>query len=526
MAINRFNKPVNSQVISQFAPKDLNMIAKVLSTKQGRFDQEEAKNELLQDQFSQLSGLGDADNAFIKQKGQELDDIAKEFSGRDLSDHRIAKELRTRSKAIANDPMVMQTQRAVQAAQAHSAAVQEAKSKGNYRPENDPFLQQLQGYQGAQSGQSLQFSGIIKSEDERAAAEKYFDNIPKSGLHNLVQIGDSFKKVGWEGIGQSRLSEAVQNSVNSFSQSAAGQQALRRYNNLAQAGQLPLLRSGQEITPEQYITSILASAADERKGGISTQVGGAINPVTGQRQASTNVQNTLTSPGFTTPLQKKLKNSSLDFTDEGQLEGSGSSSFVGWLSGDNSFSDIFSDNSLTDKEKNDAQEINIKSQLYGVTPREASDSFDNRINPEFVKYNKSAEQTRDTNLLFKDGAGHFQGMNVYTQDGELTTGQQYFEDLGWLDDGVFDYETAKKQGLVVMGRHNPDSGVVADGWHVSTPQGTVIFEEPTNDQNKIKRKEEAHLRHNGVALESSTGRYMVYNPKTRNFGYWDEINQQ
>jgi len=61
MAKNRFNRPVNNQLISQFVPKDMNLIAKVLAGKQQRYDVEQNKIELLQDKLSSLTGVGEAD---------------------------------------------------------------------------------------------------------------------------------------------------------------------------------------------------------------------------------------------------------------------------------------------------------------------------------------------------------------------------------------------------------------------------------------------------------------------------------
>lgn len=477
MAISRFDQPINNRIISQFVPQDVNMIARILAAKQSRYDEQEKQLELQQDAVSKLSGYGSADMGIIKNSRDQLDKLAAEYVNKDLADPRIAKELRTKTTAITNDPLLKATQITADAVRQY----RDAKSKiKDYRRENDPFIRQLQNYQGAQDG-PLYFTGMQEGVDELTTASKIFDGIPKSGQYTFAQMGDTFKKVGWEGVSADKIKQIAGNSIGLFANTSAGQQAIRRYGLMAQEGQLPLDKNGNQVSMEAYLGGILMSAGSSKIGGISTtgEVSGGAGMGAGFG-SSPNGKRSEYTIGYTRP---GTSSTSTIGVEDGKLKGSGNVSFQ--LGEPNTWLAWLTDKSLSkEEEKNPYMQVmtEVAKRNPQISRPELYQKFTALQNPKEFKLDTTAEQNSVSNYLFKDGAG---GYNYYVvhdpKDGKILPGRNFMEEQGLINsDGELDEDMLKKKQVRVTGYHDPASGVARNGLHVSIGGNNYLFERPTD----------------------------------------------
>ena len=509
MAINRFNRPIQVQAISQFVPEDMNMIARVMTAKQARYDQQDARMEMVQDQMSRLTGYGQVDQGILKQAGEDLNKIATEYSNKDLSDPRIAKELRGKANAIANNPAVRATQQTMQSIQAWRDA--RAKIK-DYRAENDIFASQLQNYQGADQG-PLMFNGIIEGVDERKQAEEFFNNMPKSGQYNWELIGDDLKKVGWEGISSQRINQAVLDNVNSFAQTAAGRQAMRRYSLMNNQGLLP-----EGATPTKYLTSILASAGAERVGGISTGALGGGAGAGGSSSAYPSSRRSIGGPQFVPPTTRAIADMNLSFNEQGQVEGEGNATFKGWLMGKNSFWEAVTDDSLTPEEKSQLKVLDILSKQWNVTPKEAATQIaDKTLSPTFRPPSTSEYNTMNK-IMHNKGAGMLSHMTAISQDGTRMSGSEVLKQFDILNsDNEFNEDS--KYSVNVMGPHDANTGVIPKGWHVDINGNYFIFEDTTPTPAEVSQYMKATAAAQGGVVEDyyKRGSYVYFDADQQNW---------
>lgn len=540
MTINRFSKPVNNRIISQFVPQDMRLLASLVQQKQQRYDVATERQEVIQDKLSTLSAVGASDLGILNEAGAAMDELSKEYAGKDLADPRIAKEFMSRSKGIFNNPLIRATQQTATAVAKHKEDQQKMMLAGTYQEYNDPFAQQLQAYEeaGGAKGGALGYTGIIKGVDEAAEMSKLFNNMPKSGWKNYVLIGDKIKQVGWEGISRQRMfgdpnnpnsSGMVGTQFGAHWNSAAGQQQRRRFAMLQNSGQIP-----EGMTAEEYVLGHLTSKAQEFVGGVTT--GGAIGALAGGNVGSPGLgQGTKGSANFVVPIAKRMADIGLDFNDEtGELEGSGSTTLVDFFTGktDKGFWEILTADDMTEEEKKVAAPIYILSEMLGITHREAATKIDVTLSPKFKPFDSTSAYNLAQKEFSTKGAGHYSSMRVYSQDGtSLGTGRDVFEEAELLDsDGLYDPDKAKLVGINVMGQHDAVTGLIPNGIHVAIGAKTFIFEETTNTLDQRMAAWDANLKAAGVnQVEEGPdiGKYYVYNknrPIGQRTGVWDGEN--
>ncbi len=524
MAVNRFSKPVNNRVISQFVPQDMRLLASLVQQRQQRYDVATQRQEVIQDQLSTLSGVGASDMAILGEAGTAMDEISKEYAGKDLSDPRIAKEFMSRSKGIINNPLIRATQQTAASVAKHKEDMQKMVMEGTYKDYNDPFSDQLEAYeaQGGAKGGAIGYGGIIKGVDEDAEMSKLFNNMPKSGWKNYAMIGDKIKEVGWEGISQTRMfgdpnnpnsTGMVGSQFGAHWNSKAGEQQRRRFAQLERNGQIP-----EGMGVEEYVMGHLTSKAQEFVGGVTT--GGGIGDL-----AAGSGGNLKNSAKFTLPMARKLADAGIDFNEEtGALEGSGSTKFLDFFTGKTEMSlwEIATAKDLTDEEKEAAKPISIAAKMWGVTPEEAFGRMDVTITPSFSGFTSMTKKNLAQKEFETKGAGHYSAMTVYRQDGTLAgTGQEIFDELGITEDGVYDPDAAKGIGVNVLGQHNPKSGGISNGIHVAIGGETFIFAETRSSRQDKIDSWSANLMAGGVnqidsevlakKFEYPIGTYFVFN---------------
>ena len=471
MAINRFDRPASQRIISQFVPKDMNMIARVLASKQGRYDKEEAQFEALQDKLTSLSGVGQADLDILKGSGTKLDELANEYSNKDLSDPRIAKELRSKAKFIANDPLIRNTQSTLASVKQYQEDVQKLKLDGEYRPENDPFQKQLQQYQaegGAING-PLSYTGIVKGVDERATAETFVNNVSDTGRFKFAQLGDSIKKVGWEGITQGQMDGVVASSINEFGNTAAGQQAIRRFRMLQENGQI-----APDADPRKYLAGILTSAGAERVGTKRTSA----DVIPGQGGAGGagffGGNGTLPNNVFVSKASKAIESAKLE---DGKLIGSGNIGFTDVLTGKASVSEWWNDESVTQEDKQELLPLFVLKNEGNMSAQDAAERINQNRAPVGVPVSGKTQKDLSTQY-FNQAAGNYMKMTVYDQSGEIITGRQFMEDQDLIDDDG-NWTNEAKNKVQIDAIHNPNSGYFAKGLHMTVKGNSYLVEMPT-----------------------------------------------
>ena len=522
MAVNRFSKPVNNRIISQFVPQDMRMMAALVQDKQKRYDVASQRQELVQDTLSSLTGAGQADVDILKASGMEMDKLSQEFSNKDLADPRTAKEFMTRSKAILSNPLVAATQQTVMAAKKHREDLQAAKLDGTYREENDTFSQQLAQYNatgGAVNG-GLTYNGIIKGVDERKSMEALFNNMPDSGHKSFQMIGDKIKEVGFKGIDHKRMFGDPNDPNNNgmvglqliqHKESAAGQQQLRRYNMLQQRGQLP-----PEMTSDEYILRQLVPVGAEQVGGVST--GGYAGGSASSAGFTGSHGNEQVNKGFVSPMSRAI--ATADFDKQNNPLGSGSISL--WddvIKGDASLSDyLFNNDDVTEEDKKKAEPLWVLSEENDITPNQAAEQINVADNPTYIKYSKGVKQRDAGKDFFTAGAGSYLTATIHAQGEEAPIdGRTFMEDIGLIDDdGNFDDDV--KNEIVIMGKHNPKSGFIENGLHFSYKGKVYIAEYPSADQSERRQSKtdyiNAELERRGIAkYDENTYIYIDKNGK-------------
>lgn len=479
MAINRFSTPTRNQPISQFVPRDTRLIAKVLAEKQMRYDREEMRTQAAQDELSQMSGIGEIDQGILRDFGTQMNDIAQQYSNKDLGDPRIAKELRGKMRQIQNDPLIRNTQQTLAAVGKYQADKQKMMLDGEYRRENDPMALQLESYQangGAVNG-GLTYGGMAKGVDENEAAEKLFNNLPKTGQYKYAQLGETVKKIGWEGISNSQIENMMGANIEVFSNTQAGKQALRRYELERREGTLPVDKNGEVISRGGYLGKIVHRAGMERVGGIGTS--GELTG--GYDSAGRSLQrgNSRTNVEFTTPVAASL--GGIEFKN-GSIVGDGISSWgdalanmLGISNENITFADVWNDERLTETQKTAYAPILLLAEAQGISHEAASKIIDKRIAPQFTTLTGKA-QTDATKSVWDKGAGYYSTSTIIDSVGKERPAVEYFEEQGLLtSDGNFDPEAFKELNVRVNGYHITGTGVVPDGDHLSVGTDNVIL---------------------------------------------------
>lgn len=494
MAVNRFSKPVNNRIISQFVPQDMRMLAALVQDKQKRYDVASQRQELVQDQLSSLTGVGDADLGILKQSGDEMEKLAQEFSNRDLADPRIAKEFMTRSKGILGNPLVSATQQTVAATTKHREDQQKAMLAGTYREENDPFTAQLAQYnaQGGAVNGALGYNGIIKGVNERDSMEKLFNNMPDSGHKSFKMIGDKIKEVGFTGIDHRRMfgndgkSGMVGLQLVQHRESAAGQQQIRRYNMLQGRGQLP-----PEMSEDEYLLRQLIPVAAEQVGGKS--VGGYAGGSASAAGFGGGTGSERINKGFVSPMSRAI--ATADFDKENNPLGSGSISL--WddvINGEASLSDyLFNNDDVTQEDKDKAAPLWVLSEELDITPKQAADMINVADNPTYIPYTKGVKQRDAGKDFFTAGAGSYLTATIHAQgeDGPIN-GRTFMEDIELIDDDGNFNDDVKNQ-IVILGKHNPTSGFIENGLHFSYQGKVYIAEFPVASTNNDRQSKTDYI---------------------------------
>lgn len=524
MAVNRFSKPVNNRIISQFVPQDMRMLAALVQGKEKRYDAASQRQELVQDTLSSLSGVGQADLDILKSSGAEMDKLSQEFGGKDLADPRIAKEFMTRSKGILSNPLVTATQQTVASVAKHKEDMQKAKLDGTYREENDPFYDQMENYNengGAASG-ALGYNGIIKGVNERDSMEKLFNNMPDSGHKSFQMIGDKIKEVGFEGIDHKRMFGDPNDPNNNgmvglqliqHRESQAGQQQLRRYNMLQKRGQLP-----PEMSPDEYLLRQLVPVGAEQVGGKS--VGGFAGGSAQSAGFGNTGGNEQVNKGFVSPMSRAI--SSAEFDKEKNPLGSGSISL--WddvIKGDATLSDyLFNNDDVTQEDKDSAMPLWVLSEENDITPAQAAEQINVADNPTYMKYNKGVKQRDAGKDFFTKGAGAYLTATIHAQGEDAPVdGRTFMEDIELIDDeGNFNDDV--KNEIVILGEHNPKSGFIENGLHFSYQGKVYIAEYPSADRDPERQSKtdyiNAELERRGIAkFDEKTYIYIDKNNKVQ-----------
>jgi hypothetical protein len=489
MAISRFDRPTKQRIISQYVPQDMNMIARVLAAKQGRYDAAEAKFEAVQDQLTSLKALPGADADILAKSGAQMNELATAYTNKDIGDPRIAKELRGAAKKIYLDPAIRDTQTSLASFQQYQKDIQKLNTDGEYRDENDVFQDQLKAYSesgGAAVNGPLQYSGTIKGVSERETAEKFVDNMATIGRHQFVQLGKTIKKVGWEGMTMAQLGGidedgklvgVVGQSIYQFGNTAAGQQSQRRFNKLQKRGVIPA-----DARVEQYWAGILTSAGAERVGTKQT-TGDASGMSEDGKFGDSNYGDPITSVMTVTPMQRTIKDIEFEKNEQGKYELLGSGSLGAWeaVTTGRVLEYITDNDDVTKEDKEKVVSLHVlANEVYGGDVKKAADRINDDRSPIGMKVSPTKMANR-SKAFFNESAGNFMKYTIIGPDGVRMSGTEWGEKLDLMDDGI--WNSSAKAKVQVDAIHNPASGYMVKGLHVSVKGVPYLVEEPLNDND-------------------------------------------
>lgn len=514
MAINRFNQPVQPRVISQFVPQDMRLIAATMAAKQQRYDVEQERMEQLQLQHGAKTGFGAADQAILDKATSQLNELAQEYVSRDVSDPRIAKELRTKARLIADNPAVRQTQQTMAAIQQYKEA---RKGIKDWRVENDPFYQNMMMYQGAEQNGPLQFTGIAEGVDEMKTAAELFKSLSPMGQRAYARLGESFKEVGWQGHTLGQVKAVAGANVGNFANTAAGQQAIRRFRLMQQTNQQPVDNEGNLVDEEGYLAGILLNAGLPKVGRVETRAGGAGlggGVGAGFPGAAGGIMNNVY---FDNPDYGNASVTEDDFKEDGSLKGSGTVTgrnvIDNILKGDFSLvDDFFTNDDLNDEDKKKYATIIKFAEANNMTHKQAAERMKRKTSPGFVPI-WGPEGKHLSAWIEDEGAGVYTQMKVWDQNGNWKMGNEFMRDMNLIDsDGELNEDAALN--VKVIGAHDPRTGYIKKGYHVNVGGNAFLFEIPEDYDKRLDYHRawlDAELKSSGVA-ETRPGHIIFTNP--------------
>lgn len=240
MAINRYNKPIRSDIMSQYVPLPIAEMAEVLAMKQGQYDQQAAEVAAYQDAVLKMKALEGRDTEYVKGVRNQFDDFVTSIENEDLTNPEVRKRIKRQVQSIAGDDNLNKIQGAVAHHDAFTKRWQELKKK-NEHAAADALAWEYQksfGEYTKQGGRGFEGPGlsdynINEGVDKLAETKKYFDMLKADGYTRDILDKGIVYKDGWRGVDGKKITAHASNIIENVMTAPLGRQLEAEYNMTA-----------------------------------------------------------------------------------------------------------------------------------------------------------------------------------------------------------------------------------------------------------------------------------------------------
>jgi hypothetical protein len=278
---NQYSQPqvVNHQntYTSQHVGLPLEQIEQALGARQNYYDQIESSGVQAKSYLGGIEGYGNWAQSRLEEKQKDLENFTSQYDNKDLTDKKISREFKQKINDISNDQEIHHIQQTGLLAKQYKSNLEEAKKSGSYTPENIYAHEKAL----ARYSQTGDFGGefnpaIEKGVNINEEAEKYFKALHADSADYMRKIADGEGgSIAYNnssgGISGNKIYGQAARMLHEFQSSAAGRQAMRRYQmESEQAG-----NSVSQQGADQYVAKILLNAGkgfeySESKSGLAT----------------------------------------------------------------------------------------------------------------------------------------------------------------------------------------------------------------------------------------------------------------
>lgn len=277
---NRFNTPIQGtptqNYTSQYVGLPLEELEASLQQSQSRYDSVDALGVAKKSELAGMQAVGNWASKTLAGKKKELDDFTSQYDGKDLGSREVGSAFKQKISDLSEDPDINKIQSFNQKYKQFQANMEKMKETGDYTPEN-VWQHQKSLSQYSENGDDSGFDSVIeKGVNIEQEAEKYYKSLHSSSAEAMRSIADGQggsvyydNKSG--GISGGQIYNQANRMLGEFSKSAAGRQAMRRY-------QMESDQSGKQATQggaNQYLANVLLKAGQgmaysDSSSGLST----------------------------------------------------------------------------------------------------------------------------------------------------------------------------------------------------------------------------------------------------------------
>lgn len=330
---NIFSKPVSSDFqqtyVSQYVPLPLEQFARAQAKADYTQSQQEDYLQKASNATWDIHAL-EPDRQKLAELQSSFDSTADKLSNTDLTRRENQDLAKAAIQQISRDKDLATIMSNAAIAREYAKVKDEMIKAGTYQEYNDMFKNSYDNYVkngGYKSGLGLDAT-IHKYSEERPKMEEYFNNMGENGADTLGKAGETYYKLGWEGISKDRITNKLgtgraQEAFESYYQTPEGQQAARRFNYLKQTN--PKYAKQFKGGAAEYVFKEFLDAGLERVHGKSTSgLAAAMNDERKRAQEEANL-GTFSSTGQNTVLGGGFQFSDDDYDEQGNFTGSGKS---------------------------------------------------------------------------------------------------------------------------------------------------------------------------------------------------------
>lgn len=240
MALSRFYKPTNYEYMSQFVPKNLEIMDRGLQRAQAKQDKQVGKLDELSGMILKQNALEGYDTEVRDQVVGEVKSFSEEMANTDLTSPENFRKVNQFVQSMANDERLKKINQGL----ALDKEGRELYAKYQEDPDGFKYVAELDKYNPAkqayskQSGDSKRFAADFLAGNTTWQAgvdtyknrERYFDHINDEGWQSIASVGqgdlETFYKYGATGVSKNKILQAVASEFDDYLTSPGGKQEM------------------------------------------------------------------------------------------------------------------------------------------------------------------------------------------------------------------------------------------------------------------------------------------------------------
>lgn len=236
MALSRFYRPTNYEYMSQFVPKNLEIMDRGLQRAQAKQDKQVGKLDELNSMILKQNALEGYDTEVRDQIVGEVKSFSEEMANTDLTSPENFRKVNQFVQSMANDERIQKLNMGLASKAKYDKIKEDLVTKGDYATENDRiFAQSYDAYLKQPTEDSkfaIDYIGgkelIEKNAPARPELEKLVDNMRANSITKDRVTGEWINRSTDKVLSYDELMGVLGSNINSFYQTKEGRQMARR----------------------------------------------------------------------------------------------------------------------------------------------------------------------------------------------------------------------------------------------------------------------------------------------------------